>query len=97
MEIEPVLSRTFEISSHWKAILLLDEADVFVERRNADYTHRNVLVSLSLHKLEYHKGTLFLSSNRVQSFDEAIANRIHFAIKYGLLIERAERRFGRAF
>lgn len=89
MEIEPVLSRTFEISSHWKAILLLDEVDVFVERRSADHTHRNALVSVFLRKLEYHKGILFLTTNRVQSFDDAIANRIHFAMKYGLLIEKA--------
>ena len=97
VEIEPALSRTFEIVSHWKAILLLDEADVFVERRSADHTHRNALVSVFLRKLEYHEGVLFLTTNRVQTFDEAIASRIHLAIKYGSLNESARREVWMSF
>ncbi|KAF2726605.1 P-loop containing nucleoside triphosphate hydrolase protein, partial [Polyplosphaeria fusca] len=97
VEIEAVLSVTFEISSHWKAILLLDEADVFVERRSADHTHRNALVSMFLRKLEYHEGILFLTTNRVQTFDEAIVSIVHLAIKYSSLNENARKKVWRSF
>ncbi|KAF2185525.1 P-loop containing nucleoside triphosphate hydrolase protein [Zopfia rhizophila CBS 207.26] len=80
-----------------KAILLFDEADVFVEWRSADHTHRNALVSVFLRKLEYYKGILFLTTNRVQSFNEAIVNRIHFIMKYGSLNENARKEVWKSF
>lgn len=35
-----------------------------------------------LHKLEYYEGIMFLTTNRVSNFDEAILNRIHLMLKY---------------
>lgn len=32
--------------------------------------------------MEYYKGLLFLTTNRVEGFDEAFRNRVHLAIKY---------------
>jgi hypothetical protein len=51
-KLEVQLSRIFNIVSHWNAILLLDEADVFLEQRSSDLI-RNSLVSVFLRKLEY--------------------------------------------
>ena len=50
----------------WGAILLLDEADVFLEKRNMHDIHRNALVSIFLRQLEYFQGILFLTTNRVE-------------------------------
>ncbi|KAG9228673.1 hypothetical protein BJ875DRAFT_388912 [Amylocarpus encephaloides] len=35
-DLEHQLTRIFKTASHWNAILLLDEADVFLERRSSD-------------------------------------------------------------
>jgi SpoVK/Ycf46/Vps4 family AAA+-type ATPase len=71
------------------AILLLDEADVFLEQRSPDNLTRNGLVSVFLRKLEYYEGILFLTTNRVSQFDEAILSRIHLMLRYDNLIQAA--------
>ncbi|KAF2177301.1 hypothetical protein K469DRAFT_742614, partial [Zopfia rhizophila CBS 207.26] len=78
--VEKILSNTFKLTNHWEAILLLDEADVFVEQRTTENTLCNALVTVFLRKLEYFEGILFLTTNRVRTFDEAIVSRIHLAI-----------------
>lgn len=39
------------------------------------------LVSVSLRKLEYCEGILFLIMNRISDFDEAILSRLHLMLK----------------
>jgi SpoVK/Ycf46/Vps4 family AAA+-type ATPase len=70
-KLEKQLSLIFELADHWKALLLLDEADVFLRKRDVDYTH-NSLVSVFLRKLEYYQGIMLLTTNRVRDFDDAI-------------------------
>lgn len=84
-ELEENLSRILDIASQWKAVLLLDEADVFLETRSLHDLTRNSLVSIFLRLLEYYQGILFLTSNRVTTFDEAFQSRIHVALKYNKL------------
>lgn len=43
--IESKLSNIFEMVTKWNAILLLDEADVFLEQRSPHDLERNKLVS----------------------------------------------------
>ena len=81
VKVETILTRIFKVASRWKAILLLDEADVFLAQRSGD-PHINALVSVFLRELERFGGILFLTTNRVQSFDEAMVSRIHVAIEY---------------
>jgi SpoVK/Ycf46/Vps4 family AAA+-type ATPase len=88
-KLEGQLSRIFKTASHWNAILLLDEADVFLEQRSPDNLTRNGLVSVFLRKLEYYEGILFLTTNRVSQFDEAILSRIHLMLRYDNLIRAA--------
>lgn len=64
--LEVELQRVLEICHAWGAILLLDEADVFLEKRNMHDIHRNALVSIFLRQLEYYQGILFLTTNRVE-------------------------------
>jgi hypothetical protein len=60
------LQKILDICHAWGAILLLDEADVFLEKRNMHDIHRNALVSIFLRQLEYFQGILFLTTNRVE-------------------------------
>jgi SpoVK/Ycf46/Vps4 family AAA+-type ATPase len=83
-KLEKQLSLHFELADHWKALLLLDEADVFLRKRDTDHTH-NSLVSVFLRKLEYYQGIMLLTTNRVRDFDDAIRSRIHLALRYGPL------------
>lgn len=46
------------------ALVLIDEADVFLEKRSSNEIERNALVCVMLRLLEYYSGVLFLSSNR---------------------------------
>jgi len=67
----------------WDALVLIDEADVFLEARNSTEIARNALVCVMLRLLEYYSGCLFLSSNRsAGSIDAAIASRITVMLGY---------------
>ncbi len=90
--VETNLLRIFEIATHWKALLLFDEADIFLEQRSLQDLERNSLVSVLLRILEYFKGILFLTSNRVKTFDEAVSSRINIAIRYRELTETQNKR-----
>ncbi|KAJ4271439.1 hypothetical protein NW762_000141 [Fusarium torreyae] len=80
--IEANLSYFFELGQRYGALVLLDEADVYLERRRSKDIARNGLVSVFLRALEYYRGVLFLTTNRVQSFDSAFLSRIHVALHY---------------
>lgn len=43
--VESSLSNVLEMCTKWNAVLLLDEADVFLEQRSAHDLERNKLVS----------------------------------------------------
>ncbi|KAL9089773.1 MAG: hypothetical protein Q9165_005567 [Trypethelium subeluteriae] len=68
-------------------VVLLDEADVFLEQRSLASLERNALVSVFLRVLEYYDGILLLTSNRVGTFDEAFRSRIQLALHYKSLDE----------
>ena len=72
----------FKLATLWKAVLLLDEADVYLESRMSGDLARNSLVSIFLRALEYYQGVLFLTTNRVGTFDEAMLSRIHVVLHY---------------
>ncbi|KAK3322849.1 P-loop containing nucleoside triphosphate hydrolase protein [Apodospora peruviana] len=63
-------------------MMLIDEPDVFLEKRQDSDIQRNSLVSVFLREVEYYQGILFLTSNRVGKFDDAIVSRIHVVIHY---------------
>lgn len=83
-KLEDRLSRVSQVAHHWKAFVLLDEADVFVQARSFNNQH-NALVSVFLRKLEYFRGILFLTTNRVKDIDDAIQSRVSVALHYGPL------------
>jgi hypothetical protein len=64
---------------------------VFLEERTIQDIHRNALVSIFLRLLEYFQGILFLTTNRVETFDNAFQSRIHVALRYGELTTKAKK------
>ncbi|CEL59914.1 hypothetical protein RSOLAG1IB_09198 [Rhizoctonia solani AG-1 IB] len=81
-ELEKQLHDILEMATAWKAVVLIDEADVFLEARNTFDITRNSLVSVFLRVLEYHTGVLVLTTNRIRNFDKAFISRISIAIHY---------------
>lgn len=95
--LEKELQNILDIAHSWGAILLLDEADVFLEKRSIHDIHRNALVSIFLRLLEYFQGILFLTTNRVETFDEAFVSRIHLSLRYEELSIKARHRVWKLF
>ncbi|PSN66514.1 P-loop containing nucleoside triphosphate hydrolase protein [Corynespora cassiicola Philippines] len=81
-DMEINLRKAFGIAKEWNAILLLDEADVFMSKRSVDNLEKNAFISVFLRLMEYYQGILFLTTNRAEDFDEAFISRIHLIIDY---------------
>ncbi|KAI9687859.1 MAG: hypothetical protein M1822_001940 [Bathelium mastoideum] len=84
-DVEKYLESVFHLGKLWGCVVLLDEADVFLEQRSLEDLQRNALVSVFLRMLEYYEGILVLTSNRVGIFDEAFKSRIQLALHYPTL------------
>ncbi|KAJ4355135.1 hypothetical protein N0V95_003217 [Ascochyta clinopodiicola] len=84
-DVENMLNSTFAKAETWDCVLLLDEADVFLAQRTRTDLKRNAIVSVFLRVLEYYKGILILTTNRVGAFDEAFKSRIHLHLYYPAL------------
>lgn len=75
----------FRLAHRWGCVMLLDEADVFLQARDKEDMRRNAVVSVFLRVLEYYSGILFLTTNKVGNFDEAFKSRIHISLYYAPL------------
>lgn len=80
-DIEDELLKILARAQRWKAILLLDEADVYVMKRGNDL-QQNAIVGVFLRVLEYYRGIMFLTTNRGDDVDDAIASRCLARIGY---------------
>ncbi|THU81884.1 P-loop containing nucleoside triphosphate hydrolase protein [Dendrothele bispora CBS 962.96] len=80
--LEGKLRSILSLATAWDAVVLIDEADVFLEQRSLHELKRNAMVSAVLRVLEYHCGVLFLTTNRIKTFDEAFLSRFSIAIAY---------------
>ncbi|KAI7152871.1 hypothetical protein KC349_g8727 [Hortaea werneckii] len=80
--VEQELMKWFDLAEAWNAVLLVDEADIFLEQRKNRDLSRNGLVSAFLRRMEYFRGLLFLTTNRVGQIDDAFVSRVHMAIGY---------------
>jgi len=61
-EVEQTLGDILEMTTQWKAILLLDETEVFLEQRTIDGLERNKLVSSKLSRRETTQQSLTIFS-----------------------------------
>lgn len=74
-EIDSKLGQALQVAEIWEAVVLLDEADVFMfERSRSDLEH-NAVVSVFLKRLEYYRGILLLTTNRVDTMDAAFESK----------------------
>jgi hypothetical protein len=79
--VEQSLEKILKRASRWGAVLLLDEADVYIRARGNDLQH-NAVVAGFLRTLEYFDGLLFMTTNRGDDVDDAILSRCIAVIKY---------------
>jgi len=80
--LESHLRNILEVATIWDAVILLDEADIFLEARDEHDIERNAMVGVFLRLLEYHNGVLFLTTNRVKNIDKAFYSRISVALHF---------------
>lgn len=80
-DVRENLEKIFKRSKRWNAVLLLDEADVFVLERGSDL-QQNAIVAEFLRTLEYFDGLLFMTTNRADNIDDAILSRCAAIIDY---------------
>ncbi|EMD40005.1 hypothetical protein CERSUDRAFT_46125, partial [Gelatoporia subvermispora B] len=80
--VDQELSDTLQLAQMWNAVLLLDEAEVFLQQRSPADVKRNALVSIFLRQLEYYQGILILTTNLLDQCDVAFESRIHVSLHY---------------
>ncbi|PSR74312.1 hypothetical protein PHLCEN_2v9929 [Hermanssonia centrifuga] len=96
-DLDSALSTLFALASTWKAIVLIDEADVFLEKRDVHDLVRNSMVAVFLRQLEYYTGILILTTNRLETIDHAMKSRIHVSLRYEPLSIETRVRLWQAF
>lgn len=89
--LEDNLLKIFARAARWNAICLLDEADVYVRTRG-DSLKQNAIVGVFLRVLEYYNGVLFMTTNRSDLVDDAIASRCIARIDYATPPQRDQAR-----
>jgi SpoVK/Ycf46/Vps4 family AAA+-type ATPase len=89
--MESALKDALMRAQRWGAVMLIDEADVYIKRRDDDIT-MNAVVGVFLRVLEYFNGLLFLTTNRIDDIDEAIVSRCIALIKFAPPDDEARRK-----
>jgi len=126
--MEQQLVKILNIAFTWKAVLLLDEADIYFEKRTSGNKMHNAITGIFLRHLEYYQGKkdyysshiyggeffinlsslsfyppfsssgiLFLTTNRVMSFDDAFRSRITMCFHYPKLIPEKRKEIWKNF
>lgn len=70
VEVEANLESNFQLAHKWGCVLLLDEADIFLQKRDKADIKRNAIVSVFLRTLEYYSVSLshMHSTNQYTNF-----------------------------
>jgi SpoVK/Ycf46/Vps4 family AAA+-type ATPase len=84
-ELDERLTLILEIAQTWDAVLLLDEAEVFLQQRSMTDVTRNALVSIFLRQLEYYQGILILTTNLIAQCDAAFESAFASGLSFVLL------------
>lgn len=91
-DVETTLSKWLDKAQRWNAIVLIDEADIYLVRRKTGDTARNALVASLLRVLEYYPGMIFITTNRPGDLDDAFISRFHLILEYKALDQDAQRK-----
>lgn len=79
--VERELTDCLKRAKAWGAVMLIDEADVFMMSRG-ESLERNAVVAVFLRTLEYFDGLIFLTTNRSDEIDDAILSRAIAVISF---------------
>lgn len=90
--VEQNLQKIFDRARRWNAVLLLDEADIFLSRRQDSDLERGAIVATFLRLLDYYEGTFFLTTNREEVIDDAFRSRATLRLAYPDLVEESRTR-----
>lgn len=93
-QMEQALKEALTRAQRWGAVMLIDEADVYIRKRSDDIA-ANAVVGVFLRVLEYFDGLLFLTTNRIDDIDEAIVSRCIALIRYHAPDQAARERIWR--
>lgn len=80
-DIEKNLKAIFARAHRWGAVLLIDEADIYVRERGTDI-QQNAIVGTMLRTFEYYNGILFMTTNMKTECDDAIISRCSAVLEY---------------
>lgn len=92
--LEGRLQDIFDLCLPWQALVLIDEAEMLLEKRTNSGTDlvRNAIVCVMLRLMEYYPGILFLTTNSgKEALDPAIASRLTCTLGYNALNEQGRR------
>lgn len=81
-QLEENLQNVLNLASFWNAIVLLDEGDIYLSKRQDGDILRNAMTGVFLKHLEYHNGVVFVTTNRSHDLDPAILSRMSILLKY---------------
>ncbi|KAJ6563425.1 hypothetical protein DFH09DRAFT_1477318 [Mycena vulgaris] len=88
--LDRALTKIFSLVPVWDAVVLIDEADVFLEERETADVERNAMVAIF-------PGDLVLDDEPRQQFDAAFQSRIHLSLRYNDLSRVEKEQLWRAF
>jgi hypothetical protein len=88
-DVEKSLQLVFARAARWDAVLLFDEADVFLARRAEADLERSAIVGVFLRLLDRYEGMFFLTTNRAEVIDPAFRSRITLKLDYPELTPEA--------
>lgn len=91
------IKKVFQMATEWDAVVLLDEADVFMAERHPHDIARNELVSIFLRELEYFRGIIFLTTNLYSTIDSAFRSRVSLHLLFNSLTPEARALIWRKF
>ncbi len=80
-DVEQNLSTIFKRIEKWNAIILFDEVDIFLAKRDFNL-ERTAIVGIFLRLMDYFQGVMFLTTNRPEVLDYAIRSRVTLKIDY---------------
>jgi len=80
--MESIMNIVLDYAQRWKAIVMIDEVDIFLEERESSSITRNAMVGVFLKLMEYYNGIIFLTTNRLNSLDPAVKSRINLLLSY---------------
>jgi SpoVK/Ycf46/Vps4 family AAA+-type ATPase len=82
-DVEQSLSQSFELAERWGAILLLEDVDSLLARRQAGQSSDLAATFTKvIQAIDKCSGVLFLTTCRVGVLDEAILSRIDYTVQY---------------